>query len=465
MRLKYILVSILFINCVVAFGQGKKDTSFYSGLTKDNEVVVGVYTGENLTTVKPYQGGYFIGINNNGISYVGRGFDDDFFAKLKTPEGILLCCGLSYYMQRYSISGIRGTDSSVYLYSGSTPSSPIFNNDHYTTSFRNYSIGVPLSIGYSCTKRRYTYYFSLGIEFYYNYKTELSYRDSTTGKTIFQQTYTKGRMGQYWSGSYLPLADSYWSQVGAFGTLNLGMSYYFTPKFSVAFEPMLRFTNPLAPNAVVESPSGNRGQATLSLNIGVNYTFKIENSGRLLPFNEEKKPDKFSVGFAIVPNYFGEPSGYTVLNSKPFSFSYAFTFQYRFAPRFALESGIALDNYSIDNIQDNVYMGISLVFRYDFYINKKGNNMLYAGLGTHIDYYTNFQNDVYFYTGHYITPIGLAKVGYEAKLGGNYFLDLALGYEHFIHTFFLKGSYNGPQPFDQLPHVFFGSVGLSYRFK
>ncbi|HTB07702.1 MAG TPA: hypothetical protein VK806_12190, partial [Bacteroidia bacterium] len=306
----------------------------------------------------------------------------------------------------------------------------------------------------------------LGVEFYYNYKKSESMEDNTKGILLEQATFYRGRVFNW---QYYPpygLINYNSSVLGTFGILNAGLSYHITPKFSAAFESTLRFTNPFAPDPVVESFSATRGLANLSLNLGLNYSFQTEDIGSFKNIDKDDDSKGLMIGFNIMPNYYVYPNFQSVNNDgfSWFSFSYEFSAQCNLSNTFAFETGIILDNYNEAGLSDNVLMGIPALLKY-YFPHKPGSNSYYLGAGFHIDYHTNIGFPYNTAPVRYIQPIALAEGGYEIPIANKYCLNFALGYEHEIKYIVLSDNTSASASFSQLPHILYSSIGFSYKFK
>lgn len=455
-----IIIPLLSIPTII-YGQSKKDSIF--ALIQDNQLSIGIYAAPNYTFVTPYNGNSSSGINYI-TSSVGTGYDFSTLARLKMSEGIFLETGFHYETQTYILNDATGTDSINSFNGVNPPNEQYYNNHQYSAIIKNNIIGLPLSIGYLGTRGKYSYFFSIGIEFYYNYKTTWTYYDIELDKIVGQQTFNNGRTDWHWYSSQM--LGAWWTQYGILGILNGGISYKISPKISLTFEPTLRFTKPFAINPGSETPSGNTSQNTYSLNLGLNYNINFENTGPLAPHNEEENTNTHSIGFGIIPNFYVNPLNNSI-SGTAFSYSYSLTSQFSLSNQSALESGLVLDNFTSEDNFFEIYIGIPIVFKYHFPIHKSVTNSFFLGGGVHLDYLSNLENSPYFTNYYqYISPIALVECGYQAKLTSSYFLDFSVGYEHLVSKLYLhKPPSNVDINFLDFPHLFFSSIGLMYKFK
>jgi hypothetical protein len=230
--------------------------------------------------------------------------------------------------------------------------------------------------------------------------------------------------------------------------------------------PVIRFTDPFMATPFEESFITSRGLANTSLTVGLNYKFSIDDiGGSFLPKDEDLY--EIAIGFSLIPSFnFGPNSGSYIPDraSKIFSFSYAFPMQFYLSEHFAFESGLAIDNFNENNeYTTNVLIGIPITLRYYFSKNVEKGRAYYIDIGTHIDYHLN--DGVAGTPVSYIMPLVLAKIGYEIKLGTNYFLNTDIGYEHELAYLRLSDNIGRAPAYNQLPYIFSGSIGFSYKFK
>ena len=352
MKKFYSLIFLISV-ALIANAQSIKDTSAAFRLIRNNEVIIGIYDSPNLTFVKPQMvndGGYFPG-NGAITSHAALGYNRSINAKLKFREGLFCGTGFSFSMQSYLLSQIGGSDSLTYTH---YLFSSYFNNDQYTCTFKNYYASIPLTIGYSFTHEGWSNYIDIGVEFYYNYMNSESMMDDTKGKFLEQETFYNGRPNQY-SWYSFGLLNYNWGTLGVFGVLNAGFSYHISPKFSAAFESTLRFTNPFAANPIEEPFSAIRGLANLSLNLGLTYSFQIEDIGSFKTIEKDNDSKGLMIGFNIIPNYYIYPSSQNSGGVKGFTFSYEFPMQFNLSKKLALKTGIVIDNFT-DNYINDIYI-------------------------------------------------------------------------------------------------------------
>jgi outer membrane protein with beta-barrel domain len=454
-------ISKVFINSVFLIGssfianaQNAKDTSAAFRLIRNNELTLGVFGGQNYTFVRsvPASSGSLF---DSPSANVGGGYDFNIIARLKFQEGLFLGAGFSYERQSYKLNQVCGSDSLPSSNAQSTTGN-FYNNDQYTATLNSYYIGLPLIIGYSNIKNRWSYYFALGVEFYYNYKNEESMYDNTKGELLQQDIFYRGVANWEWVYSPFGLIRPNWSILGGFGILNAGISYRVNPKLSVEFEPIIKFSNPFTPIPGGVFFSDINGLANLSLNLGLTYSFQLEDIGSFKSIDKDNDSKRLILGFQVIPNY---RSGLYYGDGDRFSFNYAFSIQFSLSNQFAFETGIVLDN--VDWGFENT--GVPLLLKY-YFPHKPNNNSFYMGSGVHIDYSANIAfpfNNPY----KYLLPIALLEGGYEVSIGDNYIFDIALGYEHELKYIELSDNLRPSAPFSQLPHIFYNSIGFSYKFK
>jgi hypothetical protein len=449
-----IYTSIVFFYSIflVANAQSTKDTSAAFRLIRNNELTLGVFGGQNFTFVRSVPaspGSLFDSPSTN----IGGGYGFNIMARLKFQEGLFLGAGFSYERQSYKLNQVGGSDSlpsnNAQLTMGN-----FYNNDQYTATLNSYYVGLPLIIGYTTAKNRWSYYFALGVEFYYNYKNKESMYDNTKEELLQQETFYRGATNWEWVYSPFGLIRPNWSVLSGFGILNAGVSYRVNPKLSVEFEPMLKFSNPFTPIPAEVFFSDINGLANISLNFGVTYSLQLEDIGSFKSIDKDNDSKGLMLGFQVIPNYCSE-----LYYPNRLGFSYAFLIQFSLSNPFAFETGIVFDNVDWGFVN----IGIPVFLKY-YFSHKPNNNSFYIGTGVHIDYSANISfpfNNSY----KYLLPIALVELGYEVPIADKYCFTIALGYEHKLQYIPLSDNLGSLPTFSQSPHIFYSSIGFSYKFK
>ena len=433
---------------IISNAQNTKDTSVAFKLVRNNELMIGVYGAPNYTFVIPSETGGLIN------AAVGIGYNTYLTAKLRLQQGLFFSGGIYYEMQKYKLSETGGSDT-LPASSGAIT----YNNDHYTCSFTAYNIGIPLSFGYGIKRKKWSFYFALGVEFYYNFKNEESILDDTKGVLLEQATFYHSRELLKTQIIYSPfnMINYYqWNSLYAYGLVNIGISFKISPKVTIAFEPTLRFTNVFVPPVPITLFSNISGLAPLSLNLGLSYSFQFQDIGSFKPIEKDKKKRGFILGFHVIPTaYLVIP----VSHSGYFKFCYTFSTQFSLSNRFAIETGI---------VEDNTYfsyalIGIPVIAKY-YFSDKAEKNSFYIAAGCHIDYTAPI--GFAYYPGRYLLPTALVEGGYEVAIGHKVVSDFALGYKNWLNTIVLSGG-NSFNLFtlSQSSHSLYASIGFGYRFE
>ena len=452
------LLAIALLCCIAFTTQAQKDSVKAFLLSHNDQLVIGAYAGHNLTFPAPFK------YSLNSESSIGParpmdGYAYYFTLKYKLPQKFFFSTGITYQKQNYALSQYGGYDSP--LLSPNPPSYGTFNSDYYICNYSNYYIGVPLSIGYFSTKKKLTYYASIGVEFYYNYKYNLTLYDNSKDITLNNNTYYPYKLypGWVWSNFYNPYN---WSVFNAFGMLDFGQSYLITPKISISYEAILRFINPLTPadNPPTYFAVPHYTAASFSLNLGLTYSFDLDNTGSFLLPDKEKNSKKHMAGFQILPNFITYIPHSTL--TVGINFNYMFNMQFNLTNRIALETGISIDNFNGSVIGSYLGLGVPLTLKY--YFPKENKPVYFIGAGVHMDWPGSFDNvwARYKYKFNWIRPIALIENGWDFKLGNNYVLSIAFGLERWLTPINVPG---GIPIYDwNLPVVLFGSIGMSYSF-
>ncbi|MGP8216864.1 MAG: hypothetical protein ACLQQ4_14960 [Bacteroidia bacterium] len=452
----FTIALFLFDNTSIA--QSKKDTGAAFLLSRSNQLVIGVSGGPNYTYAKPYtqtQGEMV----SPEPSAVMSGINFNVTVQYKLPGKIFFSTGIIYQNLNYALNANGGYD---YPLSSTTPLPPnSFNYDNYNCSISSYYISIPLCIGYFFTKNKLSSYFSLGFEFYGNYKNHAVLLDYTKNITVDNTTfygYNRNNLYWIWGSDFV---NPQYQPYGVFGILNFAESYKVTPKISASIDASLRFDNVLGINYNCPSFGTTGGISSFSLNFGLSYSFDIDNIGSFLLPDKEKDSRKTIVGFHVVPNYFSlNPLQAPLPGVSGLSLSYAFSIQFHLSNRFALETGIDIDNFR--NIND-VSPGVPIILKYYFHSKNENAPAYFVGIGVHMDYPNNL--DYVFwgsnYAFQYITPIALIKTGGDYRMGNNYFLNVALGYGHWLNPIRLSGNENFGTP---TQFVIYSSIGITYKF-
>lgn len=427
----------------------QKDSNKAFLLSHNEQLVIGVYAGHNLSFPLPKS--LYFGFPSSEIT--SRPMAGDIYQvslKYKLPRKLFLSTGITYETQNFAINNNEGYDAP--LISPTPVSGSSFNNDFYVYTISTSNIEVPLNVGYFSTQNKLTYYASFGIDFFYSYKTNIQLYDGTKGINVDNETFYPYHIYRGWTWGF---NGPNLTPLNAFGLLSFGQSYLIMPKISISYEACLRFHNPLN-SSTFQSISA----ASLSLNLGLNYSIDLDNTGSFLLPDKEKDGKKHQAGFKITPNYVAFARG---IPTDGISFSYDFSMQFNITSRVALETGIVVDNFNNINSLSLVSMGVPLIAKY--YFPKENGPSYFIGAGVHIDWPNDFdwggnwdwtQNEF-----DWIRPVGVIENGWDFKLGNNYILNTAFGLENWFKPIKLSnitlGSFNSPI-------TVFGSIGMSYSF-
>jgi len=443
-------IATAFLCAISIIAQAQKDSTKAFLLSHNDQLVIGVYAGHNLSFPKSatdYQGMS----STAGYTRPMAGYIYQLSIKYKLPQKLFFSTGFTYQIQNSAISNYGGYD---YPIISPTPApNSTYNNDLYVYTIRSNYVGIPLRVGYFSTQKKLSYYMSFGLEFYYNYKYNVQIYDGTKGNIVDDETFYTYHPYLGWT---YGLFDNNWAPLGVFGMLSFGQSYLIMPKISVSYEATVRFSNPL--NTL---PFESFTAASLSLNLGLTYSLDLDNTGSFLLPDKEKDSKKHMVGFKLTPNFFAFTK---YAFQSGFSFSYDFSMQFNLTNRVALETGIVIDNFSSNAFPSYISLGIPLIAKY--YFPKANGPSYFIGAGVHLDWPNDINEEWGGYWANYswgwIRPIGVIENGWDFKLGNNYILNTAFGLENWfkpiaISNVNIGGNYNSPI-------VLFGSIGMSYSF-
>ncbi len=443
-------IATAFLCAISITTQAQKDSTKAFLLSHNDQLVIGVYAGQNLTF--PKSANDYLGISTaQSYSSAMTGNIFQLSIKYKLPQKLFFNTGLTYQTQNTQVSNFGGYDYP--LVSSSPAPSNTYNNDLYVYKLSSNYIGVPLGVGYFSTNKKLTYYASFCLEFFYNYKYNIQVYDDSKGFIVDDETFYTYRPRFGWT---YGLYDNNWAPLGVFGMLSFGQSYMIMPKIAVSYEATARFSNPLN-----TAPFEYHTAASLSLNLGLTYSIDLDNTGSFLLPGKEKDSKKHMAGFKLAPNFFvvTQPTIQSGL-----SFSYDFSVQFNLTNRFAIETGVVIDNYSSAYALSATSLGIPLIAKY--YFPKENGPSYFIGAGVHMDWLNDFD---WAWTGYWakydigwIKPIGIIENGWDFKLGNNYVLTTAFGFENWIKPILLS-NINLSGTYDPY-FVLFGSIGMSYSF-
>jgi len=373
----------------VLFSQNPIDSSFIKKVYKNNkEFTLGLYGGGNYSWV---QNSLEAGVRTSG----NYGQNLNFITQLRLPGNLSFYSGIEYSMLSYKMS-IKTNASNI-------------SNDAFIFTFKNAYLAIPLSIGKTSNNGKWSYGYSIGIEFYYNYKNKGILFDSTLGKTVQQTTFYRSHT--YSTSDYYKygfptenLINLNWYGIGAFGILNGYIGYKVNQKWSISLMAGIKFTNPFNSTPQGEPFAESTGQETIFWGFGGQYHFTVMDIGGSL--SPTDVPHKISIGFCINP-IVSINQGY----GSRVSFSYSIPLRIKLSDHIWAETGLLIDNYNyFDDWTTATFIGVPLGINYCFNKNEKSGRTFYLGAGMSFDYPTN-DGGFYQYGKDYIVPMAFIRGG------------------------------------------------------
>ena len=249
---------VLFLICIcylpiTVHSQINKDSILTQNiLNKNKGLSIGIYGGGNSTIVRPF-------FTGGSKVVAGNGYEYSLLARCKLGAKMFIYSGVTYEMENYKF--IYGESLSGYQF-------PAY-------SFRNYSLGIPLVLGYLFANKKWAFCVGVGTEFYYNYQNKATEYNDINNQTIQENNFFNGRGGSL----PYPITSDKWSILGVFGLINASISYNILPNISLSCMSTFRFTDPFAAIPSVESFVPITSQRIISFAVGLSYKFSIPDIG------------------------------------------------------------------------------------------------------------------------------------------------------------------------------------------